>query len=161
MKTNGKRVLFVRHVTVAFVFFWTFVSVLSLEQKNEKKGLLSFCGLVHDQHRVKKITSKYVVLSGSWAINRFGSTLAGPARIRNIKKKNLNAQTDNFGEFTLLPRAHTTLAVNISTVWYSHNISKQSLYLRTERVPFPQVNPRCYLLYRKRTRERPAKEDAV
>ena len=53
--------------------------------KTTKKGLLSICGLVHDPTPCKKIASKYryVVLSGAWAINRFGSTLAGPACCRD------------------------------------------------------------------------------
>ena len=47
-----------------------------------KKGLLSICGLVHDQLRGKKthpksITYYPVTLNGAWPIYRFGSNLAG------------------------------------------------------------------------------------
>ena len=80
---------FQEKVTVAFVYCRIFVSVLSLEQKQEKKGSLSICGLVHCQHRVKKSHPKIrtmVVLTGAWAINRFGSTLAGPASVYTQSK---------------------------------------------------------------------------
>lgn len=48
--------------------------------------------------------------------------------IKIFLKKSLDVQAENSGQFTLLPQAHTTLAVNTSTVWFSYNISKQSLY---------------------------------
>ena len=66
---------------------WTFlcfsdiyIGRISRTKEKRKKAQLSSCWFVHNQHRVKKIISKYIVLSGAWPIYLSRSDLAGPAR---------------------------------------------------------------------------------
>ena len=74
VQTNGKPapvlVLFVRQVVVAFLFFGSLYRS-NLSNKNKSKwGRLSICWGVHDEHSVKKNTSKYVKIDRGIAKRR-------------------------------------------------------------------------------------------